>query len=36
VVVYRVHNVVETLQTLDMVASIKGDRPPSRTIRGLA
>ncbi len=35
-VIYRVHNVVETKQTLDMVASIKGDRPPARTIRGLA
>ena len=35
-VVYRVHNVVETRQTLDMVAGIKGDRPPARTIRGLA
>lgn len=35
-VVYRVHNVVETRQTLEMVAAIKGDRPPARTIRGLA
>jgi dihydropteroate synthase len=34
--VYRVHNVVETRQTLEMVASIKGDRPPGRTVRGLA
>lgn len=34
--VYRVHNVVETKQTLDMVASIKGDRPPQRAVRGLA
>ncbi|WP_460605925.1 dihydropteroate synthase [Jatrophihabitans fulvus] len=35
-VIYRVHNVVETKQTLEMVASIKGDRPPARTVRGLA
>jgi len=34
--VYRAHNVVETRQVLDMVASIKGDRPPDRTLRGLA
>jgi len=34
--VYRAHNVAETRQVLDMVASIKGDRPPGRTIRGLA
>lgn len=34
--VYRVHNVVETKQTLDMVASIQGTRPPARAIRGLA
>jgi dihydropteroate synthase len=34
--VFRVHNVGETRQTLDMVASIKGDRPPGRTTRGLA
>jgi dihydropteroate synthase len=35
-VVYRVHNVVETRQTLDMVATIKGQRRPARTVRGLA
>ena len=35
-VVYRVHNVRETRQVLDMVASIKGDRRPYRTVRGLA
>jgi dihydropteroate synthase len=35
-VVYRAHNVVETRQVLDMVASIRGDRPPARTVRGLA
>jgi dihydropteroate synthase len=34
--IYRVHEVVETRQVLDMVASIKGDRPPARPIRGLA
>lgn len=34
--IFRVHNVVETRQTLEMVASIRGDRPPARTIRGLA
>ncbi|MEO6886127.1 MAG: dihydropteroate synthase [Jatrophihabitantaceae bacterium] len=34
--VFRVHNVVETRQTLDMVASIQGHRPPARTVRGLA
>jgi dihydropteroate synthase len=34
--VFRVHNVVETKQALDMVASIKADRPPARTVRGLA
>ncbi len=33
--VFRAHNVVETRQTLDMVASIRGTRPPARTIRGL-
>ncbi|MEO8889039.1 MAG: dihydropteroate synthase [Jatrophihabitantaceae bacterium] len=35
-VVYRVHNVVETRQTLDMVATIAGRRRPARTVRGLA
>jgi len=34
--VYRAHEVAETRQTLDMVASIKGDRPPARVVRGLA
>jgi dihydropteroate synthase len=34
--VYRAHNVVETRQTLDMVATIRGDRRPARTVRGLA
>jgi dihydropteroate synthase len=35
-VVFRAHNVPETRQVLDMVATIRGDRRPSRTIRGLA
>ena len=30
------HDVAATRQTLDMVASIRGDRPPARTVRGLA
>jgi dihydropteroate synthase len=34
--VFRAHDVRETRQALDMVASIKGDRPPARTVRGLA
>ena len=34
--VFRVHDVAPTRQTLDMVASIRGDRPPTRTTRGLA
>jgi dihydropteroate synthase len=34
--VFRAHNVRETRQALDMVASIKGDRPPARAVRGLA
>jgi len=34
--VYRVHQVAETRQVLDMVASIKGDRPPARAVRALA
>ncbi|MFP5335451.1 MAG: dihydropteroate synthase [Actinomycetes bacterium] len=34
--VYRVHQVVETRQVLDMVASIRGTRAPARTVRGLA
>jgi len=33
--IYRVHEVVETRQTVDMVASIAGRRPPRRAIRGL-
>ncbi len=34
--VFRVHDVAETRQTLDMVASVRGTRPPSRVVRGLA
>ncbi|MDO7868657.1 dihydropteroate synthase [Nocardioides jiangxiensis] len=34
--VYRVHEVVETRQVLDMVSSIRGIRPPARTTRALA
>ena len=34
--IYRVHEVAETRQVLDMVATLRGGRPPERTIRGLA
>jgi dihydropteroate synthase len=34
--VFRAHQVTETRQVLDMVASIRGDRPPARATRGLA
>ncbi|HET7172916.1 MAG TPA: dihydropteroate synthase [Nocardioidaceae bacterium] len=34
--VFRAHEVAETRQTLDMVASILGCRPPARAVRGLA
>ena len=34
--VYRVHEVVETRQVVDMVNTIAGRRPPRRAIRGLA
>ena len=34
--IYRVHEVVETRQVVDMVASIAGHRPPRRAVRGLA
>ena len=34
--IYRVHEVVETRQVVDMVSSIAGRRPPARAIRGLA
>jgi dihydropteroate synthase len=34
--IFRAHDVKETRQALDMVASIKGDRPPARAVRALA
>jgi dihydropteroate synthase len=34
--IYRVHEVVETRQVVDMVDTIVGRRPPKRAIRGLA
>jgi dihydropteroate synthase len=34
--VFRVHNVTETRQALDMVAAIRGDQVPARLVRGLA
>jgi dihydropteroate synthase len=34
--VFRAHEVAPTLQVLDMVASIRGERPPSVARRGLA
>ena len=34
--IYRVHEVSETRQVLDMVATLRGERAPARTIRGLA
>jgi dihydropteroate synthase len=34
--IYRVHQVVETRQVVDMAWSIAGRRPPRRAIRGLA
>ncbi len=34
--VFRAHNVAETRQALDMVATIRGTRPPSLAVRGLA
>ena len=33
---FRVHEVGPTRRVLEMVASITGDRPPARTVRGLA
>ena len=33
--IFRVHEVVETRQTVDMVNTIAGRRPPARAIRGL-
>jgi dihydropteroate synthase len=34
--VFRAHEVRETRQALDMVASIRGTRPPHQALRGLA
>jgi dihydropteroate synthase len=34
--IFRVHQVVPSRHVVDMVASIKGDRPPARAIRGMA
>ncbi len=34
--VFRAHQVAQTRQVLDMVAAIRGDRPPAVTRRGLA
>jgi dihydropteroate synthase len=34
--VFRAHEVGATRRTVDMVAAIVGDRPPARTVRGLA
>jgi len=34
--IFRVHQVRETRMTLDMVSSIRGERPPAQAVRGLA
>jgi len=34
--IFRVHQVAESRQVVDMVSAIRGDRPPARAIRGLA
>jgi dihydropteroate synthase len=34
--VFRAHDVRETRQALDMIAVVKGDKQPARTLRGLA
>jgi dihydropteroate synthase len=34
--IFRAHDVSETRQALDVVAAIKGDRPPARAVRALA
>jgi dihydropteroate synthase len=34
--VFRADRVTQTRRVLDMVAAIRGDRPPARTVRGLA
>ena len=34
--IFRAHHVLQTRQALDMVAAIRGDKPPARVVRGLA
>jgi dihydropteroate synthase len=34
--IFRVHQVAESRQVVDMVAAIRGDRPPARAVRALA
>ena len=34
--IFRVHQVPESRHVVDMVASIRGERPPARAVRGLA
>jgi dihydropteroate synthase len=34
--IFRVHQVRESRHVVDMVAAIRGDRPPARAVRGLA
>ena len=34
--IFRVHQVPESRQVVDMVSAIRGDRPPARAVRGLA
>jgi dihydropteroate synthase len=34
--VFRAHNVAQTRDTIDMVATLRGERPPAATRRGLA
>jgi dihydropteroate synthase len=34
--IFRVHQVAESRQAVDMTAAIRGDRPPARAVRGLA
>jgi dihydropteroate synthase len=33
--IHRVHEVAATRQTVDLVASVRGERPPARAVRGL-
>jgi dihydropteroate synthase len=34
--IFRAHDIMQTRQALDMVAAVKGDLAPARTVRGLA